>query len=306
MRKRAGYPVCFVGCVLLASQFLGAQNPPVSADPPTFIPDIRFSSGRNVVPYLEGWIRNPDETFDFVFGYYNRNMQEELAIPAGPSNSVMPGGPDRGQPTWFVAGRQAGRQARIFRVRVPKDWGDKTLTWTLTANGRTESVVAKLVPAEEINEHMMVAKGNNTTMMGETDTNQPPTISVTPVASATAGVPLTLTALVTDDGLPKPPKPVPPRPVSTAADGRFQAQRNSTGPARAFPGLRVIWLEYRGPAKIAFETNPISVANGKAVTTARFTAPGTYTLIATADDTRLTAQTQLTIKVAPNNTTQQH
>ena len=39
------------------------------------------------------------------------------------------------------------RQPRIFRVRVPKDWGDKTLTWSITANGRTEKVVAKLLPA---------------------------------------------------------------------------------------------------------------------------------------------------------------
>jgi hypothetical protein len=316
MTQRAGYPVYLVGCLLLASQLVGAQNPPAAAqnppavtqspsDPPTFIADIRFARGRNVVPYLEGWIRNPDETFDFVFGYYNRNVEEDLAIPAGPDNSVMPGGPDRGQPTWFVAGRQAGRQQRVFRVRVPKDWGDKTLTWSLTAHGHTDSVIAKLVPAEEITEHMMIAKGSNTTVMGETDTNQPPTIAVTPVTSATVGAPLTLTSLVTDDGLPKPPKPVPQRPVSTGADGRFQAQRNTSGQGRVFAGLRVIWLEYRGPAKVAFETNPISVKDGKAVTTARFAAPGTYTLIATADDSRLTARTQLTINVAPANTTQQ-
>jgi hypothetical protein len=312
MRMRVGHPVVHlvVGCMMLAPRLAGAQNPAPApqnpSDPPTFIPDIRFSSGRNVVPYLEGWIRNPDESFDFVFGYYNRNTDEELAIPVGPNNSVMPGGPDRGQPTYFVAGRQAGRQARIFRTRVPRDWGDRTLTWTLTAHGRTDSVVAKLVPAEEITEHMIVAKGNNTTVMGVEDQNQPPSISLAPVTSAIVGVPLTLTSLVSDDGLPKPPRPVPERPISTGPDGRFQGQRNSTGVGRGFAGLRVIWLEYRGPAKVTFETNPISVTNGKAVTIARFAAPGTYTLIATADDTRLTARTQLTIEVAPRSTAQQH
>src|ERR1700730_18767537 len=101
MRQRVRY-VTFGGGVLLAAHLLAQTQIPSSIPPPTFIPDIRFSSGRNVVPYLEGWIRNPDETFDFVFGYYNRNTEEELAIPVGPNNSVMPGGPDRGQPTYFV------------------------------------------------------------------------------------------------------------------------------------------------------------------------------------------------------------
>ena len=36
---------------------------------------------------------------------------------------------------------------------------------------------------------------------------------------------------------------------------------------------------------VAVTVEKIVVANGKAVTTARFTAPGTYTLIATATDT---------------------
>jgi hypothetical protein len=30
---------------------------------------------------------------------------------------------------------------------VPKDFGDKSLTWSITANGLTQKVVAKLVPA---------------------------------------------------------------------------------------------------------------------------------------------------------------
>ena len=101
---------------------------------PTELPSTRFSSGQNVVPYFDGWIRNPDGTFDLVFGYFNRNWKEELAIPAGPDNVVEPGGPDRGQPTHFLPRRNHFR----FRVRVPSDWGTKDLVWTLTANGETE------------------------------------------------------------------------------------------------------------------------------------------------------------------------
>jgi hypothetical protein len=275
----------------LAGLAVHAQNPPA---PATWTPDIKFASGRNVVPYLEGWIKNPDESFDFVFGYFNRNTEEELAIPAGPDNSVMPGGPDRGQPTYFVA----RRQPRVFRVRVPKDWGDKTLTWSITANGRTEKVIARLLPAEEINEHMMIAGGNNTMRFGEDDANQPPTIKVAAIATVTAAAPVTLTAIVTDDGLPRPPTPVAPKPrtASSPADPRFQSQRNSSATVAPL-GLRVTWLEYRGPAKVTLDKNPIQVAEGNAVTTARFAAPGAYTLVAIANDGKLSTRTDLVVTV---------
>jgi len=277
------YPL--TAAVVLAGHLLHAQNPP------TYIPDIKFASGRSVVPYLEGWIRNRDETFDFVFGYLNRNTEEELVIAPGPDNSVMPDGPDRGQPTYFLA----RRQQRIFRVRVPKDWGDKTITWFITANGATEKVVSRLLPAEEMNEHMLRANGTNTIRFGEEDLNQPPTLAVVPIGDVTAGVPVTLAATVTDDGLPKPRPPVAPRP--TAPPSRFQSQRNTSSAGNAMAGLRVTWLEYRGPARVTFETNPIKVAGDRAVTTARFAAPGTYTLIAIANDGRLSTRQDVTVTV---------
>src|SRR5262249_45467189 len=252
--------------LVVAGPLLHGQNPP------TFIPDIRFASGRSVVPYLEGWIRNPDDTFDFVFGYLNRNTEEELAIPAGPDNSVTPDGPDRGQPTYFMA----RRQPRIFRVRVPKDWGDKAITWSITANGVSEKVVSKLLPAEEINEHMMIANGSNTMQFGEEDLNKPPTIAIPPLASAVAGSPVPLVANVADDGLPRPRPPAAPRPAAPQPpENRFQSQRNNSAP-RPTLGLRVTWVEYRGPAKASFDMNPVPVTDGKAVTNVRFAAPGTY------------------------------
>jgi hypothetical protein len=259
--------------------------------PPTYIPDIKYASGRSIVPYLEGWIRNADGTFDFVFGYMNRNTEQELVIPPGPDNAVTPDGPDRGQPTYFLT----RRQPRIFRVRVPSDFGDKTITWSLTANGVTEKVVSKLLPAEEINERMMIANGNNTMRFGEDDANQPPTLAVTPPGDVTAGTAVTLAASVTDDGLPKPRPPAAPRP--TEPPNRFQSQRNTTVNANAMTGLRLTWLEYRGPAKVTFEANPIRVAGTSAVTTARFAAPGSYQLIAVASDGRLTARKDVTVTV---------
>src|SRR4249920_1954937 len=158
--------VRFVVCAALSAlgfvAYVSAQTPQITQNPdvpPTYIPDIKFASGREVVPYLEGWIRNQDGSFDFVFGYYNRNTEQELVIPAGPDNMVSPGPADQGQPTYFMA----KRQFRIFRVRVPKDFGEKSLTWAVTANGRTEKVVAKLVPAYEKDENF-IRTNNNTSI----------------------------------------------------------------------------------------------------------------------------------------------
>src|SRR6476620_4961099 len=106
---------------------------PQSTQLPTDLPQVRFNSGQNVVPYFEGWIRNPDGTFDLVFGYFNRNWTEEVAIAPGPSNRIEPNGPDAGQPTYFLPRRQRW----IFRVKVPANFGKNEVTWSITANGRT-------------------------------------------------------------------------------------------------------------------------------------------------------------------------
>ena len=60
-----------------------------------------YSSGQTVAPAFEGWEHNPDGTFTMVFGYFNRNLDEHLHVQIGPDNNIEPGGPDRGQPTYF-------------------------------------------------------------------------------------------------------------------------------------------------------------------------------------------------------------
>ena len=281
----------FVACgsvVLLGA----ARALPQSSSPPTAIPQTKFDAGQDVVPVYEGWIRNPDGGFDLVFGYFNRNYREDLAIPAGPNNAVEPGGPDRGQPTYFLP----RRRARLFRVRVPPDWGQKVLTWTITANGRTEKAYGDLLPVEEINEQIIMSGGNNV-LFGDQDPNKPPAITVAPPPAVAVSQPVTLTAAVTDDGLPK-PRPPAVRRATTASDGTLQRQTNSVGAARP-RGLTVTWFQYGGPARVTFEgTGTIPVANGTAVTKARFDAPGIYTLIATASDGQLSQKTAVTITVA--------
>ena len=256
---------------------------------PTAIPQTKFVSGQNVVPYFEGWIRNADGSFDLVFGYFNRNWQEELAIPAGPDNKFEPGAPDRGQPTYFLPRRQGW----VFRVRVPADFGKQVLTWTIKANGKTETAYGELLPIEEITERIIMTRGNLNP--GEGDPNKPPAIVIAAAATAAAGQPVSLTANVTDDGLPKPRVPVQ-RTVTTDAT-RIQAQANSSAAPRP-RGLTVTWMQLRGPAKVTFDpAGSIPVTGGAVVTAARFPSPGVYALRATANDGALSTKSDVTISV---------
>jgi len=40
-----------------------------------------YSSGQPVWPAFEGWEKNDDGSFTFLFGYMNENWQEELDVP---------------------------------------------------------------------------------------------------------------------------------------------------------------------------------------------------------------------------------
>ena len=276
-----------LACALLTR--VSAQAPP-----PTYIPQVKFDSGQDVVPVYEGWIRNADGTFDMVFGYFNRNYKEELAIPAGPSNMIEPGAPDRGQPTYFLP----RRRARLFRVRVSADWGQKVLTWTITANGRTEKAYGDLLPVQEINERI-ITSGGNTVSFGDEDPNLPPVLTVAPVPAASVSSPVTLAVAVTDDGLPRPRKVAAPSAAArtTGQGGAIQRQTNSvTGPRPR--GLTVTWFQYGGPARVTFEpAGALAVIGGTATTTARFAAPGAYTLVATANDGQLSQRAMVNVEV---------
>jgi hypothetical protein len=274
--------------VAVASTLAGAQQLP------TAIPQTKWASGQDVVPYFEGWIRNADGSFDMVFGYFNRNWEEQLVVPAGAENSVEPGGPDRGQPTFFAPRRQSW----VYRVRVPKDFGKRVVTWTITANGKTNEAYGELLPVEEITERIIMTRGNLNP--GEGDPNTPPTVSIPPVSNVSTSAPVAIVANVTDDGLPK-PRPESTRPRSVSDATKIQAQANSSAPAR-LRGLTVSWLQLRGPAKVSFEpTGASPVAEGKASITARFTQRGTYVLRATANDGALSTKADITIMVGDGN-----
>ena len=134
---------------------------------------------------FEGWERNADGSFNMVFGYMNRNYEEEVDFPVGADNTLEPGGVDQGQPTHFYA----RRQQFVFKVRVPKDWGKKDLVWTLRVNGKTEKAYASLMPFQELG--LFVYQENRGSAADITDTpepNEPPTIKMAGATQLTARV----------------------------------------------------------------------------------------------------------------------
>jgi len=283
--------------VILAALLVVAGVEAVAAQLPTELPSTKFKSGQDVVPYFEGWIRNKDGSFDLVFGYFNRNWEEEIAIAPGPDNLVEPGGPDRGQPTYFLPRRQGW----VYRVRVPADFGKGVVTWTIKANGKSEKAYGELLPVEEITERIIMTRGNLNP--GDGDPNKPPSIVIAPPGAASVDTPLALTATVTDDGLPKPRPAAPARPATGDAT-TIQAQANSSGPPRP-RGLNVTWMQLRGPAKARFDrSGPIAVENGKVEAGVRFTERGTYVLRATANDGALSTRADVTITVGGASTAQ--
>src|SRR4029453_851399 len=111
-----------------------------------FANNLKHDSGQDVQPVFEGWARVPNGTFDLYFVYLNRNWVQKLHVPIGPANNIQPGGPDRGQPTFFYT----RTQRKVFTVNVPADFGKKDLVWTLTVNGRTRTVYGHLKSDWEI------------------------------------------------------------------------------------------------------------------------------------------------------------
>src|SRR5579871_2646056 len=100
-------------------------------------------SGQPLTASYEGWYPNKDGSSTILIGYYNRNTKEAFDIPVGPNNRVDPGGPDRGQPTHFLTGRQWG----VFSITVPKGFPpEQKVTWTLVSNGKTMTIPFSLNP----------------------------------------------------------------------------------------------------------------------------------------------------------------
>ena len=276
-----------------------------------------YSSGQPVWPAFEGWEKNDEGSFNFVFGYMNDNWQQELDVPAGPDNAIEPGGPDRGQPTHF----QPRRNRFMFRVRVPRDWGDKEMTWTLSTQGVARKAYASLrtdLLIENIDIMSETGALGAGTSSPELRADKPPVVTIVgpKTLTARAGEPLTQTTTVTDDGVPRRRGPPPGRGLPEGLAFRPPV-RVTVGKV---VGLHLSWFVYRGAGAVTFSPRQIKTwedtragANspwaplwqpppvppeGKYVVTATFAEPGTYVLRARADDGALTTDEDVTVTVS--------
>jgi hypothetical protein len=311
-----------VAALVVANALLSAQS-------------LSYSRGQNIAPAYEGWEQAPDGTKYFVFGYMNRNWEEEIDVPVGPANGFEPGNPDEGQPTHFLP----RRNRFIFKVKVPANFKEKDeLVWTLTTHGKMEKAYASLRPDYILDD---VVKASETGALGagtsspEVRSNKPPTLHVQADVSrtVTVGELVTIVAEVGDDGIPK--RRVPNLGALAAARARVAADpalaQALLNPASAPPtritvgknvGLHLSWFLYRGPAGAAVTFDPGQVkawedtraganspwapqwiapplpADGRIVTQVTFREPGTYVLRARADDGALTTDQDVTVSVS--------
>ena len=253
--------------LVLASVALSAQLP---VGPPR-----QFGAG--VTGAFEGWFENADGSRSFLVGYLNRNFEQELDVPIGPNNRIEPGGPDMGQPTHFMPGRQTG----VFVVTVPKEFtAQQRLTWTIVVNGRSNAIPLWLNPNYIVSPFTDVAIKNVPPELRFDEKGaavQGPIAQLLKAQSRTTSVktPLSLTVWANDD--------------AKYASGTMAV------PRKLPPPVQLEWTKYRGPgtvtfepAKPAMETLAGGAVNeafrGKATVAARFSEPGEYVLHVNAED----------------------
>ena len=280
--------------------------------------NFRYNSGQGVQPIYEGWSHAADGSINMHFGYLNRNYVETPSIPIGPDNIIEPDGPDRGQPTLF----SPRTHRNLFTVNVPKGWpANRDVIWTLTVNGKTEKAYGWLKTEWEIDPAGGAGGGGGSTSP-ERKQNQPPSVKIDPIPNVKLPATATLTATITDDGLPKPrpegarrgapvgqetpptlqggvqaPVNVPALtrggrgddapPGATAGGGGGRGGQRPQGPT-------VSWMVWRGPADVQF--GRADVQGDKRIVTATFKKPGEYTLRAVPNDSLESGEAQF-IKV---------
>lgn len=250
----------FVACILSASLLVGQTN--------TLPIAIHKDSGDGVTGVFEGWFKTQEGTF-LEIGYYNRNLKEVLDIPVGPNNKIEPGGPDWGQPTHFDPKKAWG----VNVIKVPADFGEKELKWTIIANGKTS-----VVPLSLKNDWQLAP-------FQDAEGDLPPYLSFSPLEQKTSirfgpvPVVLSLTAPVGQQII---------LPVYVADDAKVQpGQRDPKIP------VSVQWFVYKQPMAgdlVVFSQKkpivqktedflpPSSIFSGRATTVVSFKEPGEYVL----------------------------
>ena len=251
MRRTVSFALALIaGCGLIAA----AQQPSVLPMGPA------RERGASITPAFEGWFKNDDGSFSLLVGYYNRNSKEPLTIPVGPNNKVEPGDPDQGQPTYFETGRQWG----VFVIKVPKDFGTKSMKWTITSNGETQSIPLTLNPGYPITPFKELGMLNEPPVLrfaadGAKFTGPPTAVATT--LSGSVGQPVAIQVW--------------------ASDVKERGKEESTAMV-----ANLSFRKYRGPGDVKFDPVrvPAKQQNGMVSTNATFSAPGEYLVRVQATD----------------------
>jgi hypothetical protein len=284
---------------------------------------LAYQTGQNVSPAFEGWEANEDGSFNMVFGYMNRNWLEQVDVPVGIENNISPGPADQGQPTHLLP----RRNRYVFKVRVPADFGEKELVWTLTTKGKTEAAYGTLQLDYRL-DYMVIASETGALGFGisteASRANRPPTITLVGDThrTTTVGQTVTLVAHITDDGLPQ----VRPRRPPRESDEPPKLTRAQLSPPVRFTvqkvnGMHLSWFVFRGENDVMFDppqiktwedtrvganspwsplfSMPEAPESGEWTVQVTFDEPGTYVLRGRADDGGLYHDTDVTITVTP-------
>lgn len=256
------------------------------------------ASGEAVFPVFEGWAEAPDGSgYLLVLGYKNRN-RVAVDIPVGPNNRFEPDVVDRGQPTHFLAGRQKTQ----FAIKVPKDFGQKRLTWTIVAHGQTATTTFYLNPLYALTLYREEANGNEPPRLAFAASAAPlvgPTVGFAQSLTATVGTPLALRLwaadlppseknwenIVSAQNRPKAVTPAPEQ-VAIVGDTLLNIPRAARGAADPPADITAVWTVFRGPGTVTVQPsggvamrtggNPATVVEASAIAT--FSAPGEYWL----------------------------
>jgi hypothetical protein len=264
LRRRRGIGAAIVAVTAAWVVTTAAQTPTktLPLEPPR-------ERGASITPAYEGWYENKDGSFSMLLGYYNRNQKEALDIPVGPNNRVEPGPVDQGQPTHFEIGRQWG----VFVIKVPKDFGTKAITWTIVANGETNSIPLTLNKGYPISPFEELGMHNKPPVLAFSEGG--PKFTGPPVATAatftgTVQQPVAISVWVED---PKSPNEIE---LPGAAAFRGPVARVAT----------ISLHKFRGPGKVTFDKPRIpATTQGERITAnATFDTPGDYLLRVQAND----------------------
>ena len=240
---------------------------------PTWSPQMIRGSGRPIVPVFEGWFPNEDGSYTLSFGYLSMNLEEDLHIPLGPDNFIEPAEFNGGQPTYFKEiHRVIRRPWNSFMVRVPADFGDQRITWTLNNHGDTYTVPGHITSPSYIIENPVAPAR----YLQGTASGYAPELRFEEEGTGVRGLAGTrwgpLTARVG-------------QPLS------ISAWVNSAETLYEEPESWLYWMHYSGPegANVTFNEDEVMVSltegEGVGTTMVTFTEPGDYVLLVQSIET---------------------